>query len=331
MVKLSVVIPVYNTEKYLPECVDSVLKQSFSDYEIILVDDGSTDGSAAICSDYSAKYPFIKTVRQANKGASAARNTGIEAASGEYIHFIDSDDLLPDDGVYDRISGILDGDTQIVFSRRIRFRDGENEIDAIQPPYDVQGRFQGDVLNHVLSHQYKLTLTCPVNKMFKRSLLTDNALFFREGLNHEEDEWLPRVISCADTAWFDDGILYRVRLRSGSLSEIASEENRTDKACSKIIIASTGMEYMEKKTLPSDTLALTAEYYWGYLTDACVTCCVLTSKQNKNRIYRILRDNKRFFKSCRYLKSRNKRLMGRMFQLLGIRLTVKFIGYRYGK
>ena len=328
--KLSVVIPVYNTEKYLRECVDSILAQTYKDHEIILVDDGSTDNSPGICAAYAEKYPFVTLIRQENKGASAARNTGISSAVGEYIHFVDSDDLLPDDGVYERISGLLDGSNQIIFSRRIRFRDGERELDAVQPEYDAKGRMQGDILNHLLSHKYGLTLTCPVNKIFKRTLLTENSLYFREGLNHEEDEWLPRVISCADTAWFDDGFLYKVRLREGSLSAIPSEKNRTDKACSKVIIAASGMQYMEQKQLAPDTLSLAAEYYWDYLTDACVACAGLSDPDNQQKVYRLLKENRSFFESSRYLKSRNKRLMGRMFRTVGIKATVKVIGKRYG-
>ncbi len=330
MVKLSVVIPVYNTEKYLSECIDSVLSQTFRDYEIILVDDGSSDNSAAICAAYEANHPCIKLIRQSNRGASAARNAGIKAAAGEYIHFIDSDDLLPDADVYSRISQYLDGVNQIVFSRRIRFRDGEDRIDAVQPEYDHHGVFHGDVLNHVLSHKYVMTLTCPVNKIILRSLITDHDLYFREGLNHEEDEWLPKVIAWADAAYFDDGILYKVRVRKGSLSEIPSEENRTDKACSKVIIAASGMDYMEQKPTPQDTMPLIAEYYWEYFTDACSTYRRL-SAPNRQRLYRKIKENRRFFRSCRYLKSRNKRLMGRMLQILGIRPTVKLIGIRYGK
>ncbi len=91
---ISVVIPVYNVERYLKDCLDSVLKQSFQNLEIILVDDGSTDNSCAICKAYAAKDPRIKLITQENGGLSAARNTGIAAATGQYITFVDSDDAI---------------------------------------------------------------------------------------------------------------------------------------------------------------------------------------------------------------------------------------------
>ena len=94
MAKISVIVPVYKAEAYLHRCVDSILGQSFSDFELILVEDGSPDGCGAICDDYAAKDSRVKVIHQENRGASAARNAGLDAAAGEYIAFCDSDDLV---------------------------------------------------------------------------------------------------------------------------------------------------------------------------------------------------------------------------------------------
>ena len=91
MLKYSIIVPVYNIKEYLADCLDSVLAQSISDYEVILVNDGSTDGSDALCDTYATQYPQIHVVHQPNQGVSVARNTGIEKAVGEYILFLDSD------------------------------------------------------------------------------------------------------------------------------------------------------------------------------------------------------------------------------------------------
>ena len=93
MSKVSIVIPVYNVEQYLRRCIDSILSQSYADYEMILVDDGSTDTSGQICDEYSGDSR-IHVIHKANEGAGAARNTGIEIATGDYITFIDSDDYI---------------------------------------------------------------------------------------------------------------------------------------------------------------------------------------------------------------------------------------------
>ncbi|MCL2218648.1 MAG: glycosyltransferase [Chitinispirillia bacterium] len=93
-VTISVIIPIYNAEKYLEKCLDSVLSQTFSDFECILIDDGSRDSSPAICDEYAKKDERIKVIHQKNSGASAARNTGLDIALGEWITFVDSDDWV---------------------------------------------------------------------------------------------------------------------------------------------------------------------------------------------------------------------------------------------
>ena len=95
MAKISVIIPVYNTEMFLSECLDSVLHQTFKDFEIICVNDGSSDNSASILKGYAQKDARIKVITQANQGLSAARNAGLDVVQGEWICFLDSDDMLP--------------------------------------------------------------------------------------------------------------------------------------------------------------------------------------------------------------------------------------------
>ena len=94
MIKISVIIPVYNVEKYLRECLDSLINQSFKDFEVICIDDGSTDKSYKILEEYSQKDSRIKVLKQEHNGAGAARNLGIEIAKGKYIQFLDSDDYF---------------------------------------------------------------------------------------------------------------------------------------------------------------------------------------------------------------------------------------------
>ena len=94
MPKLSVIVPVYNTEEYLRECIDSILAQTFTDFELILVNDGSTDGSGAICDEYAGKDPRIRVIHQQNGGITVARKSGVRVACGEYVTFVDSDDWI---------------------------------------------------------------------------------------------------------------------------------------------------------------------------------------------------------------------------------------------
>ena len=95
-INLTAAVPVYNVEKYLKRCIDSLIKNRINNYEILLVDDGSQDNSGNICDEYAAKYDYIRVIHQQNKGLAEVRNVCIEQATGEYISFIDSDDFITD-------------------------------------------------------------------------------------------------------------------------------------------------------------------------------------------------------------------------------------------
>lgn len=111
MKTVSVIIPVYNVEKYLPRCLESVMNQTYAELEIICVNDGSPDNSSAILEEYAKKDGRIKVINQQNKGLSGARNTGIEAATGDYIVFLDSDDWMDEDAVEAAVSKAENADT----------------------------------------------------------------------------------------------------------------------------------------------------------------------------------------------------------------------------
>lgn len=127
--KVSIIVPVYNVEKYLSDCVDSILNQSYKNIEIILVNDGSTDNSPSICDEYSRKDDRVKVIHKKNEGVSVARNSGIKAASGEYIAFVDSDDLV-DKSIYTNMIETIDNkNTDLVMCsfKRI-FNNGDMEL-----------------------------------------------------------------------------------------------------------------------------------------------------------------------------------------------------------
>ena len=268
---ISVVIPVYNTKAYLEACVGSVLSQTVTDYEILLVDDGSTDGSAELCDELAKKHERVRVIHKPNGGASSARNTGINEAKGKYVHFIDSDDFLPDNEVYANLSAAFAAGFEILFSRRVRYNEDLTEQTAIQPAYKHNGLFEGDVLYDVVKNDYELTLTCPVNKLFGAGFLREKNLYFTEGLLHEEDEWLPRVIANAKRVWFDDHIIYGVRERnSGSFSATHDDETLYRRVKSKMYTVTSGVEYMKKTVADEKTLQAVTGYYWGYLIHAIV-------------------------------------------------------------
>jgi glycosyltransferase involved in cell wall biosynthesis len=123
--KISIVVPVYNAEKYLPACLDSIIKQTFTDFELLLVDDGSTDGSNAICQEYARRDFRIHILSKKNGGASSARNFGINKAQGEWITFIDSDDWVTDDFLEQMLNAASELDADAVFCNCFLVKDNK--------------------------------------------------------------------------------------------------------------------------------------------------------------------------------------------------------------
>ena len=129
MFKVSIIVPVYNTASLLPRCIDSILNQGFRDFELILIDDGSTDGSSSICDDYMIKDGRIKVFHKKNEGVSSARNLGLGYASGEWVYFVDSDDELLPNGLQVLVDCI------------------DNDVDIVMGGYDTY-EFNGEVVKH---------------------------------------------------------------------------------------------------------------------------------------------------------------------------------------
>jgi glycosyltransferase involved in cell wall biosynthesis len=124
---LTVVIPVYNVEKYLKRCIDSVLVQEWKNYDILLVDDGSTDNSPQICEDYAKAYDIISVIHKENGGLSEARNTGISNAEGEYVYFLDSDDWI-EPNTFSDLAEVIESDQYDIISFNQEFVKSEHDI-----------------------------------------------------------------------------------------------------------------------------------------------------------------------------------------------------------
>ena len=132
---ISIIIPVYNVEKWLNKCIDSILVQSYKNFEIILVNDGSTDKSGDICDKYSKEDNRIKVFHNKNKGLSYSRNFGVKNSNGKYVMFVDSDDFISDINIIDKFINILEKDkSDFIYTSYCRFNDeNEEEITEILP------------------------------------------------------------------------------------------------------------------------------------------------------------------------------------------------------
>ncbi len=198
MPKISIIVPVYNVEKYLECCIESILQQKFKDYEIILVDDGSKDSSGSLCDRYSKKYQFIHTIHKENGGLSDARNVGIENAKGDYILFIDSDDYIGINSLTE-INHTLDEDVDVdvVFLEAIKvFKDGRTIPlgDSYKKEF-IYCKTQKEVINHLTDLPKFPGSAC--TKLIKRSLINSYELYFQKGLLSEDIDWTIRLLLAA--------------------------------------------------------------------------------------------------------------------------------------
>lgn len=187
-VKVSVVIPVYNVEKYLRECVDSVLAQTMQDFEIILVDDGATDSSGSICDTYGANDSRICVIHRENGGLSAARNTGLDAAAGEYVYFLDSDDYLADNTLERLCEKAEQEKADVVFFDASVFFDG-CEPDPKVYQYHRSREYTSKpgramLLELLDTDEYRTAVPL---MLFRREYMVQHGLHFREGILHEDE------------------------------------------------------------------------------------------------------------------------------------------------
>lgn len=221
--KLTIIIPVYNAEDYLSRCLDSILDQDMTSYEVILVDDGSTDSSSLICDRYSATDPRFRTIHKPNGGVSSARNAGLNLAKGEYVMFVDSDDALAPDALQTLTSSI-DGEDLIVggfieYIGDIPHRNVAPETCMSYSKETLETFFEVNIRRNCEM------LDAPWAKMYRRKALAD--LRFNEALNYAEDklfvfEFLAScksILTCPQT-------VYNYYLRPGSLgSDIRSDRH----------------------------------------------------------------------------------------------------------
>lgn len=225
---LSVVIPVFNVEKYIETCICSFLNQSCNDWELILVDDGSTDKSYSICETFAQKYSQIKLFRIANSGPSAARNVGLKYASGKYVSFVDSDDWVS----FDYVETIKrkSCDCDVVFWGIDIYKNSEKPISKIPKSLSTNDNsLSEEILKELIVDGQIVFFGFNVLKAFKLDLLKVNGVEYRENLKNSEDHILMlEMLSHISTIKVISQSLYRYRILKQSLSH--SSEKYLDKS-----------------------------------------------------------------------------------------------------
>ena len=206
---ISIIVPVYNTEKYIERCLDSIMKQDYPNFEVILVNDGSTDESGIIIQKYKEKYKNISYIKQENKGVGAARNAGIKVAKGDYISFVDSDDLIMEDYCSHLLSII--GDADIAVAGREKYID--NVYDKSKTPSQVITVSGMEALKFQMLGKYN---TRPAwGKLYKRNIVED--VSFVEDCIFEEVRYSAETFLKAEKVIFANKDLYSYRIRPNSI------------------------------------------------------------------------------------------------------------------
>lgn len=222
----SVIIPVYNVEKYLGACLDSLLVQSFPDWETICVNDGSTDGSLAVLEEYAARDNRIKVISQSNAGTATARNTGLRAAQGDYIFFLDSDDWIEPDSLQ-IIANRLHGEDILCFSGK-RYIETTGEYlpaDFLSEKTYARGM---DYYNENALLPRDFAFVCVVLRVYNRAFLMQNELLFDDDISYEDNLWVPKVLYYARTVSVIPDVLYLYRIREGSKMQEVSLKRKKD-------------------------------------------------------------------------------------------------------
>lgn len=224
--KISVVIPVYNSQKYLGECLTSLSKQTFTDFEVIIIDDGSTDDSPAIIERYCNSQKNFKVFRQNNSGLSVARNVGVEKSTGEFITFIDSDDYVAKNYLEVLVNKQATNNYDVVSGRFIEITEEGNIIGYQHNFYKPRSISKG-MIELTFCHQVLGTFCSSVacSKLYRKRIITENDISFPEGVIHEDLFFTYKTLYYADKSCEVENHIYYYRQRMGSITKSANNKH----------------------------------------------------------------------------------------------------------
>ena len=239
-VLLSIIIPVYNVERYLHDCFNSISSCINQDCEVLFVDDGSTDNSGAICDDISKQYHNVFVIHKENGGLSDARNAGINSASGKYLLFLDSDDKLAKNSILDIIELLKNETSDVILGRAMTFDDH-----GADNKHNIDSYIKYDNIHD------PAMLFCELDKdpsfwfaawllIVRREFIVNKNLYFQKGLYHEDELWVPIVFVNSANIKLTDLCFYHYRInREGSIISSPKIKREFD----KLLIAKTLHDY----------------------------------------------------------------------------------------
>lgn len=316
---ISIIIPVYNVEKWLNKCIDSILVQSYKNFEVILVNDGSTDKSGEICDKYSKEDNRVKVFHNKNKGLSYSRNFGVKNSNGKYVMFVDSDDFISDINIIDKFINILEKDkSDFIYTSYCRFNDeNEDEITEILPidinNNDIKGKSGIEILSMLIeknNYHHAAYL-----KICNRRLLIENNLLFKEGIYHEDAEWSPKLFYYAKRISIYNEPYYMRRMRENSIITTTNEVSIRKKINDRLNIANDLIKFFNKieeshskKVIINDFVRM----YWGDLL-------LITNLKDKNNFNDCCNTVKNTKKVLKYGELKKYKMADLLIKIIGIK------------
>jgi len=221
---ISIVVPIYNVEKYLKQCIESLLSQTYKNLEILLIDDGSTDKCPQICDEYEKKDKRIKVIHKKNGGLSDARNRGIEEAKGKYITFIDSDDYISENFVKKMYDSIIENNAEISQCNLVKVNDNAEVLQKIG--YSDKSKFKTkyEIIKDLYTGHWENTIAC--NKLYKIELFEN--IRFPLGKLHEDEFTTYKVLYKATKVAMVEEYLYKYRQNVNSITGEQFKVKRLD-------------------------------------------------------------------------------------------------------
>lgn len=233
MARFSIIVPIYKVEKYLKTCIDSILTQTFSDFEAILVDDGSPDNCGEICDDYAEHDSRVKVIHKANGGLSSARNAGLDIAIGEYVIFVDSDDYWDDNTALEHIQkNLTETKADLLVFPAKRFYEDENKFTYILN-IEVE---RSKIINQNAEQATRYMLENNIyraaawNKVVKKSIIDTHNMRFKDGYLSEDMDWCgDLLIYCSRFDFYENPLYVYRQQRNGSITSGKAEKLVADK------------------------------------------------------------------------------------------------------
>jgi len=312
MPKYSFIIPVYKTEKYIRQCVDSILAQTYQDYEIILVDDGSPDRSGEICDAYAAANERIRAIHIENSGASVARNTGLECALGDYIIFLDSDDYWYLADALEKIDRLFLPDVDIVVFPSFNYYESNGVLqeDRYDYPPDLNSMKPEECLEFMVTHD--LLNMHAAKRAYRKGFLTQNELRFKPGIRAEDVELGFRVANALPWYRFLNERVYVYRQHSGSVTTSMDANHLYELA--GIITEYAKYEYVNSKV--RDLLLS----YDAYQLSLLLAHLYKIPRQDQRKIMNKMYEYRFLFRYKAYPRTKQ---IARMYSAIGYWLTQK--------